>query len=266
MTSDSDSLLPDPKKEEKDVEESPLVVVDTPTPLPTGHEQVIEKSSRTSSFLEAINPKLAEIRRPWKAYCIVAFVVVTNLLFLFVMTSYNWVYACTQQVIIMDADWSAVPSALDIGFEPYDFDPPNYLCISYTASDWINATGDIIETVYDVPCLLGNLTCENYGDTRCPEVFQTGQSDYLCNGLEPGQELYNCADYENPFVSVVSMQCLSFFASLGLALPYVFYLQIVLFAIGYCFYRCCCYNDDEDEDTTMLSGIKDVMLHAVSRV
>ena len=124
----------------------------------------------------------------------------------------------------------------------------------------------LIETVYNVPCLLGELTCEDYGNPSCPDVFQKPDgSMYQCGGGGSSNDtLPNCHDFSDPLVSVVYVECVGFFGAFGIALAYLFYIQLAALLLGYCFYRCCCSKND-DTPNTMFQDMQEFVMTSMEK-
>ena len=114
----------------------------------------------------------------------------------------------------------------------------------------------------NVPCLLGELTCEDYGNPSCPDVFQKPDGDsYQCGSNDT---LPNCRDSPDPLVSVVYVECVGFFGAFGIALAYLFYIQLASLLLGYCFYRCFCSKND-DTPNSMFQDMQEFVMTSMEK-
>jgi hypothetical protein len=192
------------------------------------------------------NPKLTLLQKGSDAVTGV-FILTSTVTFVICMTGYG-LDNCSRFISVVDAEWAAVDN-----WEPYKdaFEAPSHICGSFIQSvriedDWVIYPEDLEETkkvnnltgvyraVYDVPCLLSGLTCDDYQDPRCPSIFE---------GVSPGNLncsifLTNCSDQS--LASVVTIECKSLFDALGVAMSYVVWVQLVLLILFLsCFYGCC---------------------------
>ena len=208
----------------------------------------------TDKLVKTVHPKLAEMPNKCKALSIAVFVMVAVFVFVVIMTLYSFIVSCEQKLLMIDADWQPLMESEDGSdihpFEPYSgtFEAPAHICASYAPLDIYEDENytTLVQTVYIVPCLLGELTCEDYGGPSCPNVFQTDGSHYQCGSNDT---LRNCHDYSDPLVSVVYVECVGFFGAFGIALAYLVYIQLAALLLGYCFYRCCCSVNDYPPNT-----------------
>ena len=192
-----------------------------------------------------IHPKLKDIPEH-PAGGITCCTICCILVFVIMMTLYSYVFKCRQRMVMLDADWPSAEEMSELYPEivtpflayegMYKAQKGEFVCGSYQASIYEdNNTGTTL-TVYDRPCVLTGIPCENYGgNNRCPDMFLDwcGQ---VAEAVANGTNAENCAYYDNPLVSVVSVQCMTFFQSLSMSLVYITYIQLFCVAVGLVIY------------------------------
>ena len=201
----------------------------------------------------AVHPKLTEIPM-WKGRIVALWAISSVIVFVIVMTAYTYTLVCQVKLAMIDADWtgvSDVDNALVV-FEPYKstFEPPTYICGSY-GEVTINVDGKD-RPVYQEFCLLGDLTCDDYGNIRCPDRFK-GDNHICTQGVPP-----NCAAF-GALASVVYTECTGFYDSFGVALAYLTYVQIAAAVLGYSVYRCC-FAKHDDSPNPPVADIKEFVI------
>jgi hypothetical protein len=120
-----------------------------------------------------------------------------------------------------------------------------FICGSFQNVDFNLATEEWESGLFETPCLLNGLTCEDYKEPRCPqdEIFRLF-CDTIRNRSDAGLSA-NCSAYPSTQVSVVSIQCPTFFMAFSDALVYITYVQIFLVLICLLCYRGCCARKED---------------------
>jgi hypothetical protein len=173
--------------------------------------------------------------------CIFLVVVLTNIFFVTGLTVYNYVF-CATIIGLQDTFWPVQEGGFDPYAEHYDpsGDAPIFICSTQAE----NTTS----TVYNINCLLGNFTCEQYNDSRCP-------TEYLSDlGFDCTDEMPNCKEL-SATASVVSVECPSFNIAFGAAFGLLTYVQAVTLIICYGIYFFCCKRDGATEVTGELKDL-----------
>jgi hypothetical protein len=186
---------------------------------PQGHED-LEEQEEPRNFLKmgtdlvtgAVHEKLTLLPRNLGLIFAIA-IILGQAGFVIALTYFNY-NTCPTQIANIDGDH-------DDALYKDVYKEPTYLCATL-----IQDPDDEFDDFFIIPCLLPDFTCDDYGDSRCPDAF------FECPG-----DAITCVGT----VSVVSILCpeftVAFGAAFGLAVPVQLTLLIITFAIYLLFFK-----------------------------
>jgi hypothetical protein len=231
---------------------------------------VLQKGSDAVTGM--VHESLTRIPRP-PGCCMAVFILLGTVAFVIVMTLYG-LGNCSRFISVVDAEWPAIDN-----WEPYKdaFKAPSHVCGSFIQSlkdedgssltyedgtlvypeereevKKLNNLTGVYPAVYDIPCFLNGLTCDDYQDPRCPSIFE---------GVRPGKLncssifLTNCSGQS--LASVVTIECKSFFVAFGVAMSDTVWIQLALLILFLsCFHGCCQSKHDHGHDQSISEIIR----------